>query len=234
MNCIFCKRIINNKGSLTAHQKVCKLNPNKIKFNRSPKAGRQKGCVAWNKGRTNIEIFGIEKAKELKIKYSEAIKKAFAVKGSSWDNMTDNQKEKFRENHRVAINKRYENGWLPKAGRCKKIPFKSKYTGDVTVDGSWEFELAKYLEANNISWKRNKTRFSYTNEKNVASYYTPDFYLPDYNIFIEVKGYETEKDRCKWRDFTKTLYIFKLGEIKKIQENICFNDILKESKLVRN
>lgn len=234
MNCIFCNRIINNKGSLTAHQKVCKLNPKKIKFNRSPNAGRQKGCIAWNKGKTNIEIYGIERAQELKIKYSEAIKKAFATKGSFWDNMTDSQKEKFREDHKVAINKRYENGWLPKAGRCKKIQFKSRFAGVVTVDGTWEFELASYFETNNIKWARNKKRFLYNNEKNVESYYTPDFYLPDQNIFIEVKGYETQKDRCKWKYFTEVLYVFKLNEIKKIKQNICLNDVLRESKLIRN
>jgi hypothetical protein len=49
-NCIFCNRQILNKGSLTAHQKTCKENPDKIKFFHSPNAGKQKGSVAWNKG----------------------------------------------------------------------------------------------------------------------------------------------------------------------------------------
>ena len=51
-NCIFCNREILNKGSLTAHQKTCKHNPNKVKFFRSPLAGAQKGCTSWNKGKT--------------------------------------------------------------------------------------------------------------------------------------------------------------------------------------
>ena len=52
MNCVFCKRVINNKGSLAKHEKSCNLNPNKIKFKRSPSAGAQKGCAPWNKGLT--------------------------------------------------------------------------------------------------------------------------------------------------------------------------------------
>ena len=49
--CIFCSRQILNKGSLTAHQKTCKQNPNKIKFYHSPKAGGQRGLVGWSKGK---------------------------------------------------------------------------------------------------------------------------------------------------------------------------------------
>jgi hypothetical protein len=50
MDCQHCGRIIKNKGSLTAHQNVCKSNPNAIKYTRSPDAGRKSGSVPWNKG----------------------------------------------------------------------------------------------------------------------------------------------------------------------------------------
>jgi hypothetical protein len=50
--CIFCNRQILNKGSLIAHQKTCKENPNKIKFYHSPKAGGQKGSIGWSRGMT--------------------------------------------------------------------------------------------------------------------------------------------------------------------------------------
>jgi hypothetical protein len=52
MNCKYCLKIIQNKGSLAAHEKCCKENPNSVKFNRSPNAGAKKGSVAWNKGKT--------------------------------------------------------------------------------------------------------------------------------------------------------------------------------------
>ena len=50
--CNFCNKIINNKGSLIAHIKCCKNNPNKIKYTRSKFAGQKKGCVPWNKNKT--------------------------------------------------------------------------------------------------------------------------------------------------------------------------------------
>jgi hypothetical protein len=50
--CKFCERVINNKGSLAAHVKCCRNNPNRIKHNRSDDAGQKKGCVPWNKNKT--------------------------------------------------------------------------------------------------------------------------------------------------------------------------------------
>lgn len=50
MNCIHCQREINNKGSLSAHEKVCADNPNRVKYTRSPNAGRKKGAIPWNAG----------------------------------------------------------------------------------------------------------------------------------------------------------------------------------------
>jgi hypothetical protein len=49
MNCKFCNRIINNKGSLKAHENVCKENPDKIKYGRSINSGLKQGNIPWNK-----------------------------------------------------------------------------------------------------------------------------------------------------------------------------------------
>ncbi len=51
MECQFCSRIIDNKGSLKAHENYCYHNPNAKKKIRSPLAGAQKGCSIWSKGK---------------------------------------------------------------------------------------------------------------------------------------------------------------------------------------
>lgn len=51
MNCQFCNKEINNKGSLKAHENSCKLNPNRVVKTRSPDAGVKKGNVPWNSGK---------------------------------------------------------------------------------------------------------------------------------------------------------------------------------------
>jgi hypothetical protein len=38
------------------------------------------------------------------------------------------------------------------------------------------------------------------------------------NLYVEVKGYETDRDRAKWRDFPKKLCIIKEAEIKQIRQ----------------
>jgi hypothetical protein len=40
------------------------------------------------------------------------------------------------------------------------------------------------------------------------------------DLYVEVKGYETDRDRAKWRDFPKNLRIIKEAEIKQIRQGI--------------
>ncbi len=81
------------------------------------------------------------------------------------------------------------------------------------LHGKWELAYAMYLDEVGIKWERCKHRFAYYfEEKN--RFYTPDFYLIDEKKFIEIKGYETEKDRAKWNQFTFDLEVLKLKEMK--------------------
>lgn len=37
--------------------------------------------------------------------------------------------------------------------------------------------------------------------------YIPDFYLPNIQCYVEIKGWKTKKDEAKWRDFPENLLI---------------------------
>ena len=50
--------------------------------------------------------------------------------------------------------------------------------------------------------------------KKMASELSEDFYISDLDLYVEIKGYETEKDRCKWRDFPHKLIVLKKEEYK--------------------
>lgn len=89
-----------------------------------------------------------------------------------------------------------------------------EYNGN-KFHGKWELKYAMYLDENNIKWERVKQNFPYTFENDVHRY-TPDFYLTDSDVYVEVKGYEIEKDRCKWRDFPHTLKVLKHKELKNL------------------
>ena len=57
-------------------------------------------------------------------------------------------------------------------------------------------------------------------EKRERRYY-PDFYLPEYDKYIEVKGYERERDLKKWNieELKNRLIILKINEVNLIKEN---------------
>lgn len=121
--------------------------------------------------------------------------------------------EAFKESQRSRINSRYENGWLPKAGRCKKIKYTSAVAGEISVDGTWELAVAKYFDEQCLVWSRNTKRFPYTDMNGKLRHYTPDFWVENWNTYIEVKGYETELDRCKWASFPHKLQVWKRDRI---------------------
>ena len=87
--------------------------------------------------------------------------------------------EEFKLKQRERIIARYEAGWMPKAGRCKKYKYTSPIAGEVWLDGTWELAVAKWLDKNAYNWKRNTTRFQYTNLKGTVSHYVPDFWVEE-------------------------------------------------------
>ena len=144
----------------------------------------------------------------------------------SWDSMSEDTKEKFRESHRKSIEARYENGWMPKAGRCKKYKYYSPIAGQVSLDGTWELNVAQEMDQLNMNWTRNQKRFSYFFEGK-SRHYTPDFYLPDLDLYLEVKGYETAKDRSKWEQFLKPLKVLELQEMNFLRQGKSLMQILE-------
>ena len=122
-------------------------------------------------------------------------------------------KIKVSQNARNRIVNRYANGWLPKAGRCKKYKYFSPVAGEVLLDGTWELAVAKLFDLRNYNWRRNTKRFPYLNLQNKISYYTPDFWVENFNSYLEVKGYTTDLDRCKWSQFTENLIVWTRSEL---------------------
>jgi len=65
---------------------------------------------------------------------------------------------------------------------------------------SWEVELAELMTELGIRWEYEPKRFHFWRERES---YLPDFYLPDYNVWIEVKGYMDRKSARRIRLFKK-------------------------------
>ena len=85
---------------------------------------------------------------------------------------------------------------------------KSDYTkldgSIVSMDSTWEVMMASRLDELGIEWKRDKAmKLAYRTRGGRKKNYIPDFYLVDYDIYIEVKGYWTDAARHKMKDVQK-------------------------------
>jgi len=86
-----------------------------------------------------------------------------------------------------------------KTGGYRTRSGKSKFHGadynGTWLDSGWEVRLARHLDKLNIKWSRGNF-IPYRLGEKQRKYY-PDFYLNDFDSYIEVKGYWTDESRTK-------------------------------------
>ena len=202
--CQYCGKECKNLNSLRQHEIRCKQNPNRII------CLGNKGATKGYKGKNQYI-----KAKELglpKPSISEETRQKFINiwKGKHHKLET---KEKISKGIIKAIKEHPESYSSSNVnGRVKHYEYKG-----YRIDGLWELEVAKYLDNKNIKWEKPNHGFEYKWNNSIHLYF-PDFYLPEYNYYIEVKGYQRERDIYKWKSVDK-LIIIKAKEINQIRNN---------------
>jgi hypothetical protein len=100
----------------------------------------------------------------------------------------------------------------------------------VRYNSTWEYLVAEYLNKNDLKWQRSKIKPVSYFWNNRWHLYFPDFLLQEHDIYIEVKGYETERDRAKWEQSDKKVLVIKQKDVEKIKNNQY--DILEELKIL--
>lgn len=164
--CKFCGKPCKNRNSLAQHQIRCSKNPDKIStcvdgFN-------NKGRDAWNKGKSGI--YNLSEDTKQKIR-----QKAIMIKDEL---QSRPEYEEYRKRMSSLAKERAVGGFHFRRGVF--------YNG-VKLDSSYEVVVAESLDANNIFWER-PGRFPYHDNNGILHYYTPDFYLPEYNIYLDPKN----------------------------------------------
>lgn len=82
-------------------------------------------------------------------------------------------------------NKNRRSGW-----------YTSPIAGKVYLESGWEVRVAEELDANNIKWHRPKCLYYMVD--NTKKKYFPDFFLDDYNVYLDPKNeYLRNKDKKK-------------------------------------
>lgn len=178
LKCKFCGKICKNGNSLRNHERLCKLNPERqFSYFSNNKWQKEKG--------TNQYIKAKKEGRTIII--SEETRKKLS-KSSKGRKHTIETKEKISK--KLSI--------VNKGGRCKW------YTLDgQKIQGTWELNFAKKCKELNIKWDKIKTNaftFVYVDENFKKHHYTPDFFLEEYNLFIEIKGFwwGNDKQKMNW------------------------------------
>lgn len=167
--CVLCSRNFNSRQGLTCHVHRTHDNPG-ISY-----GGHQKGKPAWNKG--------LNKNNDIRVlNNSIAVSKAKIGKPG----------HKHTEETKKILSKKLSTN--NKGGRCKWFTVNNQ-----KVQGTWERDIAIKLSEMNIIWEKLKTNnhtFSYEINNKIHSY-TPDFYLKEYGVYLEIKGYWWGNDKRK-------------------------------------
>lgn len=157
-------------------------------FSPSQKGGHAKYCdknplkqSPWNKGKKNPY------SEESQASRSEKVKRLHknGHYKDSYSKMIDTKKRKGNLTHTDASKEKIRKGALAsKHRRLKK--YVVEYKG-ILLDSSWELALAKRLDEQKIEWIRPEP-ISWTDEDGISHNYFPDFYLIEYDLYLDPKN----------------------------------------------
>ena len=146
---------------------------------------------------------------------------------------TEDRRRQHSERMKKAVNEHIDSYTKNNVcGRVKNI----NYNG-IMLKGKWELTLAQWLDLHNIKWEYETKGFPYQWGKDIKLYF-PDFFIPEYDFYIEVKGYKTERDKAKWDAFPQKLAIANekniniLSSFEKIEHFLIQNEYLKNDETV--
>lgn len=188
--CKFCGRDCNRPSGLAIHERTCKLNPERKPIqNRKcnwpgfkPKADGWicRGCSGNFK--TRRALFRHKKEcdfyKALLANERKERGKTFSKKFKGTKILSHPHSEEFKKKMREIAFKRELGGWHT----SKTVEYKG-----VKLDSKYEYEVAKNLDENHIEWKR-PSYLIWEDDDGIKHRYYPDFYLPEFNVYLDPKN----------------------------------------------
>lgn len=79
--------------------------------------------------------------------------------------------------------------------------YKCKDNSIVMLDSSWEVALAKRLDEINVLWIRPQTPMVWIDSEGQSRHYFPDFYLPEYDLYLDPKNpvaFKAQEEKIDW------------------------------------
>lgn len=187
---------VEPKGWMANHSRWCSKNPKKY-------TGRK----AWNVGLTNETSEAVQRNSN-SVSTAHKNGKYAHIDRSDWGgtkHWKDDTRQKMSDSARKSTHRRLQRNIV-------------EYNG-VKFDSSWEVRLAKKLDADNIKWTR-PDPLVYVDKLGLNRHYFPDFYLPDYNLYLDPKNpqaFKVQKDKidCLQIQYNNIVFLCSLTEIDK-------------------
>lgn len=220
--CKFCNRELQSIKALRSHQGKCKQNPNYKGLSEKQKAHyricAEHLCKSRRKGSFECKLCGrVFEYKESLTAHS----KRFCKESPNYNDPENIEwRKNISEIQKAAQNKTSAREKHSKASvfnnfweyRSKNpVLYESKNNGLVKLDSTWELKVAKRLDEKNLEWYRPKIGLPYIDKEGRKRTYIPDFYVPEFKCFIEVKSFFIEKgsnDATGKSEYIKNHYPF--------------------------
>ena len=212
------------KFQTKAGKKICSKSPNQCPVNRKKnshggKRAHQKSPEKW-----------------VGHKFGGICSKQWRQKNPQWYKISHIQSgKKYSQNQKAGSTK---NAWIgkkhtmesrikmsAKAGQRNNNGYTKYYqiycphtNSFVKVQGTWQLRYAEYLNENKVNWIRSKRinlKYRLHQDDYLHTYY-PDFYLPDTDQYIEIKGYWWKSKDGKFDDFKKMQKVIEYNNDKRI------------------
>ena len=227
MICQYCDKPAKNLNSKRQHEIRCMNNPIRLdmsynKFNFKNPTILPTPCIHCEKiYETKIALSNhVRRCPKNPNRIMEVLTEAGRAKikqSTIEQNKRQWQDTLTREKHRQAMRRAVENNpesyTSSNRGRTKQI-----IIDGIKFQGQWEVDFYLWAKEKGLDPKRPDKSFTY--EWNGTRTYFPDFYIKSKDLYVEVKGYETDRDRAKWLHFPEKLRIIKEAEIKQIRQGI--------------
>jgi hypothetical protein len=206
LTCSYCSKLCKNLNSLVQHKRLCKSNPDRALTTYEKTGISNLSNRGWSKGLSKVtdpRIANISKA------LSEGYSSGKIVPRNGFT-QSDETKAKISA---AALAGKFEEHF----GR-KHI---FEYAGQTFIS-SYEVHVAESLDAAGVAWQKPK-RFKYKTPEGVLHHYTPDLYLPEYNVYLDPKndylinnvnpkfGY-SDKEKIRWVEVQNNIRVIILNK----------------------
>lgn len=213
--CQYCGRECKNNNSLKQHEIRCPLNPNRL-----PLSGMCSANSNHKRSNRFIKARELNKVCTVSEETKEKLRNRLRERNEKYK-LTGKDKV-INKKRSETIQRRVKEGtWHTSQAKIKRHNYKG-----CEFLSSWEVLYAKYLDEHSIKWVQNTKTFPYT-YKGKSRRYLPDFYLPDTNTYVEIKGLVRDLDQSKWEQFPKdeNLLIIKQRDLEDLTGRKLYNKV---------